>query len=120
MLQQYVANWGAAPSDLGLIAESASKEALGVAWLRLLPPPGGYGFVSPAVPELSIAMLPHSRGQGIGRELLAKLLFIARSRFSSVSLSVAPASPAVSFYTRAGFVLHEHRADSLVMLRVLE
>jgi GNAT superfamily N-acetyltransferase len=120
MLQQYVAHWGSAPGDVGLIAEAASNVGLGAAWLRLLPPPGGYGFVSAAVPELSMAMLPRARSQGIGRELLAQLLFAARSRFSAVSLSVAPDSPAVRFYQRAGFVHHERRADSLVMLCELE
>jgi ribosomal protein S18 acetylase RimI-like enzyme len=118
-LRQYVDEWGSRHGDIGVLALSESREPLGAAWLRLLPPPGGYGFVSPDIPELSIALTHTARQQRVGSQLLSELLAAAYPQFSSVSLSVASQSPAVGFYRRAGFVPYERRANSIIMLRTL-
>jgi len=81
-LRQYVADWGCHPGDLGVIAEADAAEPLGAAWLRLLPPPGGYGFVSADMPELSIALIPSARQRGVGRELLAALIALAQPLYA--------------------------------------
>ena len=88
-LGRYVAGWGKA-NDIGFIAEENGRP-IGAAWLRLLAGEGrGYGYVDDQTPELTMAVLPEYRAQGIGTRLLAQLLGAAAGRFRAVSLSVAP------------------------------
>ena len=54
-------------------------------------------------PELGIAVLPDYRGQGVGTDLLRRLLRSAGEVYRSVCLSVSVDNPAVRFYERAGF-----------------
>lgn len=116
-LAHYVQDWPQ-PGDLGLIAVAASTgKPLGAAWLRLftLEEPG-YGFVAEDIPELSIALLPDCRGQGVGTALLEGLLAAARGRYVAVSLSVSADNPAAKLYRRLGFEVYEQVGDSLTMV----
>lgn len=101
-LARYITDWGRR-DDAGIVAEMDGTP-VGAAWLRRFSAgEPGYGFVDEATPELSIALLPEYRGQGIGSELLRRLLDAARARFEGVSLSVSAANPARRLYERAGF-----------------
>ena len=91
-LAHYVQDWPQ-PGDLGLLAaEATTGKPLGAAWLRLFSPEDpGYGFIAEGIPELSIALLPDCRGQGVGTALLEGLLAAARSgtrRSHSVSARI--------------------------------
>ena len=56
----YVKGWGR-PGDWGLLACNEA-EPVGAVWLRQWSgDEKGYGYVSPAIPELSIAILPGYR-----------------------------------------------------------
>jgi len=101
---KYVAGWGRA-GDFGVVAHDQTRHPLGVAWYRLfLAEAPGYGFVAPDVPELSIGVLEHARGQGIGGALLAALLQTAQEqRYRALSLSVDRRNPARRLYERHGF-----------------
>ncbi len=101
---KYVREWGR-PGDYGLIVEGLDKaERKGAAWLRLFPKSDpGYGFVAEDVPEISIALLPECRGQGIGTELMSRLIAYARGHNPGVSLSVVATNPALRLYERLGF-----------------
>ena len=89
-LAKYYQNWGW-KDDRGLIAALEQTQVLvGAAWLRLFTSNNpGYGYIDDHTPELSIALLPKYRGQGIGTKLLTELLYQARSSYSAVSLSVS-------------------------------
>ncbi len=104
-LAHYVRQWGQRPGDMGFVAlVKSTGQPVGAAWLRLfsrLDP--GYGFVDENIPELSIAMLPGSRGQGLGTLLLNALLQAAGQKFQAISLSVSPDNPARRLYERSGF-----------------
>jgi GNAT superfamily N-acetyltransferase len=80
-IARYVKGWGRA-GDFGLAAvDEDSMEPLGAAWLRLwTEEEKGYGYVDNRTPELSAAILPAYRGQGVGTQLL-------RACFKSVSRS---------------------------------
>lgn len=119
-LRRYVSAWGSLPGDAGFVAELSPVSPLGALWFRCIPPPGGYGFVSARVPELSMAVIPGARNQGIGSRLLAVALESARPSFPAVSLSVAPSNPALRLYQRAGFREHARRGDSIVMIKAFE
>lgn len=113
-LAHYVESWGRA-GDCGFLA-SVGKP-VGAVWLRQLAGEDrGYGFVAEDTPELSIAVLPEFRGQGIGTQLLQRLL---TSPFGEtpISLSVSSRNPAVHLYVRFGFQTMSGREDSLIMIR---
>ena len=110
-IARYVRDWGTRPGDQGLIAVEAGI-SIGAAWLRFFPASDpGYGYVSEAIPELSIAVLPDCRGKGIGSQLLDSLL----DGVPTVSLSCDPKNPAWKLYRRFGFTA---QPDGRTMLRI--
>ena len=116
VLSRYVLLWGR-PGDLGFIAEVGS-EPVGAAWLRLLPGENrGYGYVNARIPELSMALLPQYRGQGIGTRLLAHLLAEADRQYAAVSLSVSQGNRAIRLYERYGFEVIDWSGESWKMIR---
>jgi ribosomal-protein-alanine N-acetyltransferase len=69
-LARYGRGWGR-PGDDGVIAGWSTGDPIGAAWLRLWSKDEqGYGFVDVHTPELSMAVRPEFRGQGIGTLLL--------------------------------------------------
>jgi len=115
-IRRCVAGWGRL-GDEGFIACGYSGP-LGAAWLRLLTGDNRrYGYVNDLTPELSIALLPGCRGQGIGSRLLASLLENARSRYTAISLSVVFTSPATRLYRRFGFEVVREDGSGLTMIK---
>ncbi|MFM8305059.1 MAG: N-acetyltransferase family protein [Actinomycetota bacterium] len=117
-LARYVVDWPR-PGDFGVIAEDAAGRPLGAAWCRTFPAAApGYGFVSPEIPELSIAVLPTARGQGVGRALMERLVAHARAQgVACVSLSVEVGNSARDLYISLGFtVVEEHRGSTVMVL----
>jgi ribosomal protein S18 acetylase RimI-like enzyme len=90
--------------DLGLVAERDGL-TVGVVWaLFLAGADRGYGHVADDVPELSLCVWSGYRGQGVGGELLRRVLVEARQRgLPRLSLSVEVGNPAVHLYRAAGF-----------------
>jgi len=115
-LAKYAAGWGR-PDDLGFVAaEITSRSPVGAAWLRRFSAgQPGFGFVDEATPELSLAVLPGHRGQGVGTLLLGRLLEAARLHYPAVSLSVDKQNPALRLYRRFGFEEAAARRASLTM-----
>ena len=119
-LSRYVEGWGR-EGDFGLKAVTAPDlESQGAAWIRLLTGNNrGYGYVDDATPELCIAVLPESRGKGIGTLMLRRLLASVDEKYEAVSLSVNEENPAVRLYRRLGFEAVEQRHGSLTMKKRL-
>jgi GNAT superfamily N-acetyltransferase len=115
---RYVANWGR-PGDAGVIAFDG-RGAYGAAWYRLFSSgEPGFGFVDDATPELTIAVVPSRRGQGVGAELLEALLDQARrDGFDAVSLSAEKEQ--TGFYEEHGFVPSHETGRTVTMRRALE
>lgn len=117
-ISRYLIDWGR-DYDQGWIAEVAdSGETLGAAWLRLWKDESesGYGFYALDYPELTIALLPKARGQGIGTALMKRLIENARKIHPGVSLSVANESPARRLYGRLGFKTVSEDEHSIIMV----
>jgi len=116
-LARYVRGWGRT-SDCGFFAsDAATGQPLGAVWLRLLASENqGYGYVDDETPELSIAVLPSYRGQGIGTQLLTYLFASVCTRLP-ISLSVSAGNPALRLYERFGFQVVSKGAGSLTMKR---
>lgn len=104
-IAKYVKEWGRS-EDKGFIAVDSKKGvSIGCAWFRLFNSANkGYGYINDTTPELSIAVLPEYRNQGIGNQLIICLLEAAKvSGYAAISLSVDPHNPAVRLYQRLGF-----------------
>jgi ribosomal protein S18 acetylase RimI-like enzyme len=114
---RYVEGWGRVGDD-GVVAMSGGGTRLGAAWFRLFAADEpGHGFVAASIPELSIAVVPSSRGRGIGSALLSELGVRAREAgFSSLSLSVEEGNRAARLYERAGFVRVGRQGSASTML----
>lgn len=110
-IAQYAAGWGRA-GDMGLKALD-NGTPVGAAWLRLIQ---GYGHVAGDIPELTLAVLPADRGQGIGTELLKELIDTASQRYGGISLSVVGDNPAMRLYEKLGFQIVEPDGASYTML----
>jgi GNAT superfamily N-acetyltransferase len=113
----YIAGWPR-DTDLGVIAEAGSQPA-GAAWVRFFPADDpGYGFVSPDVPELTIAVAARWRGRGIGRALLRAIAVLAEEAgIRRISLSVERKNFARSLYLSEGYAVADAthpQADTMV------
>ncbi|HTK07978.1 MAG TPA: GNAT family N-acetyltransferase [Ktedonobacteraceae bacterium] len=102
--RKYVEGWGR-HGDAGVIVLDQTERPLGAAWYRLYPAEApGYGFVSPAIPELTIGVCDEVRGQGVGHALLQGIIELAQSQgYAALSLSVDRNNPALRLYERFGF-----------------
>lgn len=109
--------WGR-EDDCGFLgSDTLTSQPIGAVWLRL--PIGkhkGYGYVDDNTSELSIAVLPEYRGQGIGTQLLTHL-FASKWGKSSISLNVSADNRAVRLYERFGFDIISRSDGSLTMKR---
>jgi GNAT superfamily N-acetyltransferase len=111
----YVQSWGR-PGDWGLLAWDGDRP-VGAIWLRLWSgEEKGYGYVSPVIPELSIALLPEYHNKGLGTRLIKMVISMAQECYTGLSLSVVESSPARLLYERLGFRKVGQVLDSPVML----
>ena len=115
-LSRYVADWGR-PDDVGFLALlEETAEPVGAVWIRLLQGADkGYGYVDDTTPELTIALRPAARGQGVGTQLMLKMLAAAREKYPALSLSVSVENPARHLYQRLGFETVGQPGASLTM-----
>jgi ribosomal protein S18 acetylase RimI-like enzyme len=115
----YVAGWPR-PGDLGVLAIDAGGDPLGGCWLRYRARDRpGYGFVREDIPEITLAVLPRARGDGIGRRLLRCLIARARAAgIATLSLSVERANTtAARLYRSEGWqiLIREPDADTMIL-----
>lgn len=118
-IRRYVAGWGRV-GDAAVIAEdTATGEAIGAAWYRLLRPPDqGYGYIDEETPEVSIAVAAEARGRGVGTALLGALAELARSQgYEALSLSVEKDNPACRLYLRCGYAVVGELGNAWTMRR---
>lgn len=98
------------------------RRPVGACWVRQFSSDApGYGWVGAGVPELSIAVVPDGRAQGLGAALIDALCSRVRDHGAArVSLSVDERSPARRLYERSGFMVVGSADGSLTMVRRLE
>jgi ribosomal protein S18 acetylase RimI-like enzyme len=114
----YVQGWGR-PGDWGLLACDGSTRVGAILLRQWSENEKGYGYVSPNIPELSIALLPEYQNKGLGTRMIKTVISMAQERFPGLSLSVVESSPARRLYERLGFRKVGRVMDSLVMLLAL-
>ena len=118
-LSKYAENWGN-KGDSGLIAVSDElKTKIGATWLRIFTSENkGYAYIDEYTPELSIAVLPKYRGNGVGTVLLKEQLKIAKKYYPKVSLSVSADNPAKNLYLKFGFKTVNDINNTLTMINI--
>jgi ribosomal protein S18 acetylase RimI-like enzyme len=116
-IEQYVRGYGRC-GDHGIVVV-ARGTPVGAAWYRYLTGAmRGYGYVADDIPELSLAVQPHARGMGLGRDLLVRLLADASVQgLPGLSLSVEADNPARRLYERLGFERVGDAGTAWTMLR---
>ncbi|WP_233787963.1 GNAT family N-acetyltransferase [Dulcicalothrix desertica] len=118
-LARYIEGWQT--DDIGFVAVlESSFIPIGAVWIRLFNSQNsGYGYINDETPELSIAVLPEYRNQGIGTQLITHLLNNTKNVYSAISLSVSLSNPALRLYQRLGFEVAAQLNDSLIMKKEL-
>ena len=112
-LQVYVRNYGHEPDDRCLVAECDGK-IVGAVWSRIM---HDYGHISDDTPSLAISLYKEYRNQGIGTELLERMIALLRNDgYSQVSLSVQKTNYAVGMYRKAGFEVLQETDEELIMV----
>lgn len=115
-LQVYIAGFGRA-GDCGLLAEAEGKP-VGAVWCRIM---DDYGHIDDETPSLAMALFKEYRGQGIGTELLRRMLALLKEKgWRRVSLSVQKANYAVKMYRNAGFAAVRENEEEWIMVCELD
>ena len=103
-------------ADCGWLA-SIDGQPVGAAWTRHI---HGYGFIAGRLPELVMAVEAPYRGQGLGQQLLTKLMNSLRGQgVEAFSASVQRTNPARAFYRTQGFREITVRDTDVLLVRDL-
>lgn len=120
-IARYVLEWGRTNDDGFAVFDPVTQRSLGAVWIRLFARDNrGYGYVDDRTPELSIAIIPEYRNQGLGTDLLNRMIAEAGKQYAGLSLSVSSANPAKRLYERLGFEVIDQEGTSLTMIKRLE
>ena len=112
-LQVYVKNFGKDPDDHCMVAECDGK-IVGAVWTRIM---NDYGHIDNQIPSLAISLYKEYRNQGIGTELLKRMLDLLRDKgYEKVSLSVQKANYALKMYLKSGFEVVAERGEEVIMI----
>ena len=112
-LQVYIRDFGRHPDDHCLVAEIDGR-IVGAVWVRLM---NDYGHVDDDTPSLAISLYKDYRNQGIGTELLQRMLNLLRDKgYHQVYLSVQKANYALWMYRKAGFKVIADRGEEVLMV----
>ena len=118
-LAHILAGWSRG-GDTALIVAVDGRPA-GAAWYRYWSDcDSSYGYIAAGIPVLGIALKETYRGQGLGRELLTRLMEIARAAGAArISLSVEKENPSRFLYISCGFVMDHEDDEDYIMVKEL-
>lgn len=112
-LQVYVAHFGEAKDDLGLVAE-VSSQIVGAVWVRIM---NDYGHIDNETPSLAISLDKEYPDLGMGTAMMKKMLALLKAHgYKQVSLSVQKANYAAKMYLKVGFEIIRENAEEYIMV----
>ena len=86
---------------------------VGSVWTRIME---DYGHVDGETPSCAVSLYNEYRGQGIGSQLMMKMLDLLRQQsYKKVSLSVQKANYAVKMYEKSGFKTVDENEKEYIM-----
>ena len=117
-ISKYIKDWNTQKDDIAIVA-LYENQLIGAIWGRKFSKQEkSYGYISDDIPEISIAILPFFRNQGIGTQLLKNIEISYRQlQISALSLSVDKRNSAKALYLRNGFVSYEEEGTSITMVK---
>ncbi len=112
-LQVYVSGFGDKKDDLCFVAE-VDKGIVGAVWVRDMK---DYGHIEDGVLSFAISIKNEYRGNGIGTELMKRMLTELRMRgHKRASLAVQKANYAVKMYKNLGFDIVDENEEEYIMV----
>ena len=115
-LRVYTDDFGSREGDYCLVAEAGGK-IVGAVWSRIM---NDDGHVDDDTPSLAISLHKEYRGQGIGTQLMVKMLELLKEKgYEKVSLAVQKANYAAKMYEKVGFETVDENGEEYIMVRGL-
>ena len=112
-LRIYTDGFGSQKGDNCLVADFGGK-VVGAVWTRIM---NDYGHVDDETPSFAISLYKEYRGQGIGSQLMVKMLELLKWQgFEKASLAVQKANYAVKMYENVGFKTVDENAEEYIMV----
>ena len=116
-LRIYTDDFGTQKGDNCLVADFGGK-VVGAVWSRIM---NDYGHIDDDTPSLAISLLEDYRRQGIGSQLIVKMLELLKLQgYGQVSLAVQKANCAVRMYHNIGFTTFRETTDEYIMVMDLQ
>lgn len=112
-LRVYTDDFGTRKGDNCLVADFDGK-VVGAVWTRIM---DDYGHVDDETPSFAISLYKEYRGQGIGSQLMVKMLELLKWQgYEKASLAVQKANYAVKMYKNVGFKIVDENAEEYIMV----
>ena len=112
-LQVYVEDFGTKDGDKCYVAETDGV-IVGAVWVRIM---DDYGHVDDETPSFAISLLKEYRGNGIGTELMKRMLAELKScKYKKASLAVQKQNYAVRMYKNVGFEIVDENEEEYIMV----
>ena len=112
-LRVYTDGFGSNKGDYCLVAETDDK-VVGAVWTRIM---NDYGHVDDDTPSFAISLYKEYRGQGIGNQLMVKMLeLLKEDGYKRASLAVQKANYAVKMYEKVGFKIVDENEEEYIMV----
>ena len=112
-LRVYTDDFGNRKGDNCLVADFGGK-VVGAVWTRIM---DDYGHVDDETPSFAISLHKEYRGQGIGSQLMVKMLELLKWQgYRKASLAVQKANYAVNMYRNVGFKTVDENAEEYIMV----
>ena len=112
-LRVYTEGFGARKGDNCLVADLGGK-VVGAVWTRIM---NDYGHVDDDTPSFAISLYKEYRNQGIGSQLMAKMLALLKQQgYRKASLAVQKANYAVKMYEDLGFTIVDDDLEEYIMV----
>jgi len=109
----YYEQFGTGSADNCIVAEIDGK-VVGAVWTRIM---NDYGHVDDQTPSFAISLLKDFRNQGIGTELMRRMLQLLKNQgYNQASLAVQKANYAVRMYKKVGFEIVDENAEEFIMV----
>ena len=109
----YYEQFGTGSADNCIVAEVDGK-VVGAVWTRIM---NDYGHVDDQTPSFAISLLKEFRNQGIGTELMRRMLQLLKNQgYKQASLAVQKANYAVRMYKKVGFEIVDENTEEFIMV----
>ena len=112
-LRVYTDDFGTRKGDNCLVVDVGGK-VVGAVWTRIM---DDYGHVDDATPSFAISLYKEYRGQGIGSQLMVRMLELLKWQgYERASLAVQKANYAVRMYENVGFKTVDKNDEEYIMV----